>query len=553
MNLKLTFWYRNESGASVIAYVLRDGVWTAAANAGAAAAWTKSETSLTGTITGIFFRLDSGDNKYRRLDCISIVGEPDCTPPVVITQHPTNLSVCPGSPVAFSVSATGSNLTYQWRKNGVDLADGGNVSGATTDTLLIADAQLADNGRYRCVVTGDCGTVLSNLADLTVSEQPTVTQQPQSRNVLAGSAATFTVAASGAGTLSYQWQKDGADLNDGGNVSGAHAAQLQISNVGEDDQANYRCAVTDDCGTVISKPALLTMRYEVVLFEETFSTDPFSGGRWRIEKDGVARPGTVNYYTSGGQCGSPAGYIERHYDGHRDVIYNGSFTTAGHGNLKLIFWYHNDSSAAITAYVLQNGSWVSVANVGAAGAWTRSESNLTGTITGIFFKLDGGNDKYRRLDCISIVSEPVCEPPVVITQHPRHTAVCPGGTALLDVAASGSSLTYQWQKDGADLSDGGDISGAATPILQIANADPDDNGDYMCVVRGDCGTKFSNPAMLVVSSNPIILKHPQSQEAPLGGAATFSVTVLGAGTVTYQWQRDGNDLGDGGGVSGTAT
>jgi len=349
VNLKLTFWYRNESGASVIAYVLRDGVWTAAANAGAAAAWTKSETSLTGTITGIFFRLDSGDNKYRRLDCISIVGEPDCTPPVVITQHPTNLSVCPGSPVAFSVSATGSNLTYQWRKNGVDLADGGNVSGATTDTLLIADAQLADNGRYRCVVTGDCGTVLSNLADLTVSEQPTVTQQPQSRNVLAGSAATFTVAASGAGTLSYQWQKDGADLNDGGNVSGAHAAQLQISNVGEDDQANYRCAVTDDCGTVISKPALLTMRYEVVLFEETFSTDPFSGGRWRIEKDGVARPGTVNYYTSGGQCGSPAGYIERHYDGHRDVIYNGSFTTAGHGNLKLIFWYHNDSSAAITS------------------------------------------------------------------------------------------------------------------------------------------------------------------------------------------------------------
>ena len=70
----------------------------------------------------------------------------------------------------FSVGATGTpSPTYQWRRNGVDLVDGGAVSGATTPTLTFNPAELADNGTtIDCVVTNVCGSVTSGTALYTV-------------------------------------------------------------------------------------------------------------------------------------------------------------------------------------------------------------------------------------------------------------------------------------------------------------------------------------------------------------------------------------------------
>jgi len=63
----------------------------------------------------------------------------------------------------FSVTATGSpTLTYQWRRNAVNLVDGGAISGAQTATLTLNPADLADNGTtIDCVVTNGCGSATS--------------------------------------------------------------------------------------------------------------------------------------------------------------------------------------------------------------------------------------------------------------------------------------------------------------------------------------------------------------------------------------------------------
>ncbi len=70
----------------------------------------------------------------------------------------------------FSVTATGSApLSYQWRRNGVDLVDGGSVSGATTPTLTFDPADLADNGTViDCMVFNGCGSDISAGADYSV-------------------------------------------------------------------------------------------------------------------------------------------------------------------------------------------------------------------------------------------------------------------------------------------------------------------------------------------------------------------------------------------------
>jgi hypothetical protein len=61
-------------------------------------------------------------------------------------------------------------LSYQWKKGSANLADGGNISGATGATLILANVQLADAGSYSVIVANSAGTVTSNAVTLTVSD-----------------------------------------------------------------------------------------------------------------------------------------------------------------------------------------------------------------------------------------------------------------------------------------------------------------------------------------------------------------------------------------------
>ncbi len=86
-----------------------------------------------------------------------------------ITQQPEVNNVINGQDATFSVTATGTSLTYQWQlsDNGgtsfTDLTDGGQVSGATTPTLTISSVSLAEAGNlYRVVITEAGGCVITS-------------------------------------------------------------------------------------------------------------------------------------------------------------------------------------------------------------------------------------------------------------------------------------------------------------------------------------------------------------------------------------------------------
>ncbi len=68
----------------------------------------------------------------------------------------------PHHTVVLTASATGDALSYQWRRDGVDLLDGGRYSGTQTATLTITDATCVDAGNYDFVVTNTCGSDTSN-------------------------------------------------------------------------------------------------------------------------------------------------------------------------------------------------------------------------------------------------------------------------------------------------------------------------------------------------------------------------------------------------------
>ena len=84
-------------------------------------------------------------------------------PPMITVQPVSLMLVVPGQSATFTVTATGSNLMYQWQKNGVNIATGANSAIYTID--MVAES---DEGEYQCVASNTANSVTSTAASLTV-------------------------------------------------------------------------------------------------------------------------------------------------------------------------------------------------------------------------------------------------------------------------------------------------------------------------------------------------------------------------------------------------
>jgi hypothetical protein len=175
------------------------------------------------------------------------------TPPGITTQ-PASCTNIVGTTATFTVVSGGSTpLCYRWNFNGT------NIAGATNNILILTNVQLPQAGDYGVSVTNAFGSAISSNAVLTVLAPPTITSQPANRTNLAGTTATFTNSANGTLPLNYQWLKNGANLNDSGNVTGSSATILTLTGVSDTDAASYTVVVTNVAGSVTSSPAALVL------------------------------------------------------------------------------------------------------------------------------------------------------------------------------------------------------------------------------------------------------------------------------------------------------
>jgi hypothetical protein len=195
-------------------------------------------------------------NKAECFDAVTVT----CVapPPPTITQQPSPANVCAGTTATFSVTATGSDSTYQWQKSGVDQANGGHYSGCASPTLTITAVDSSDTANYRCRVSNASGSTNSNEAGLALKAATTITQQPANATVAAGGTTNLSITGNGSGAVTYQWQKNQTNINNGGHYSGCTTATLTISSASTNDAADYRCAVTGGCGSAISSNATVT-------------------------------------------------------------------------------------------------------------------------------------------------------------------------------------------------------------------------------------------------------------------------------------------------------
>ena len=205
----------------------------------------------------IYNRVLSGDRVLAHYKTALGGTEPAAVAPEIAVDLPAApINVFKGSTLALAAAVTGSlPLSYQWQFNGSD------IPGQTNGTLVLANLQVTNSGAYMLTVSNSSGSATTAPATVSVSDigVPVITQQPQSRTVLPGSRAVFTVVATGSATFDYQWQFKAATADSAFQpVAGATNSALVISNAQTGSLGAYKVTVSNPAGTVESDPATLS-------------------------------------------------------------------------------------------------------------------------------------------------------------------------------------------------------------------------------------------------------------------------------------------------------
>jgi hypothetical protein len=196
-----------------------------------------------GTYTFSAVATDNGGLSATNAITVYVIGPP------VITANPQNQAAQVGSNATFTVGASGSELRYRWWWIPTNNATN-TFATWTNASLPLVGVQPGSAGQFYAVVTNPAGSVQSTAATLVVS--PTITNQPQSQTVSAGSTAAFSVGATGLFD-SYRWQFNGAAL------AGATNATLILSNAQPPNAGPYWVVVSNIAGSVTSSVADLTI------------------------------------------------------------------------------------------------------------------------------------------------------------------------------------------------------------------------------------------------------------------------------------------------------
>ncbi|MBK7957253.1 MAG: gliding motility-associated C-terminal domain-containing protein [Bacteroidetes bacterium] len=208
-----------------------------------------------------------------------------------ITAEPNNQIVCEKSSASFTVSATGTNLSYQWRRGNTNILNSANITGANTATLFINSSSATDTGsNYNVIVSGTClPNDTSIFVSLTNNLAPKITTEQVDQTVCANNAANFTVIATGT-NLTYQWKKGNTNLVANANITGVNSATLTINQVSiTDTGSDYHVIVSGLCApSDTSRNAFIRMSSAPMI-----TTEPVN--QTACEKDSI----TFNVVASG--------------------------------------------------------------------------------------------------------------------------------------------------------------------------------------------------------------------------------------------------------------
>ena len=525
--------------------------------------------------------------------------------PPAFALQPADALVCSGDRAIFSVSATGDpSIAYHWQVYGDDwtnLSDNDQYSGTESNRLVLKTSDLVDAWKYRCVLSSPFGTATSNAASVKLKNIK-ITQEARSAEKRLGDAYQLAIGAVGGGELSYQW------LLGGKPVQAANQASLNFDHLRKADEGSYVCVVSNDCGSVssqavsiiVGRPAIIQAQPQArevcVGTEAKFSLTADVDGsaaiglspsesllyRWQIKQENDFIDLQENGTYTGVSSSNLTIKMQADLEGknYRCVVSNAYGTVESDAaNLQLktapvflaimadvsacpntqVTWSVAANETAPIAYKWQEmstGVWADLQDDKSHAGSASQEMKLQTAIG-----MDGW--KYRAIahnECGDLASNSAILSLIEetsISKDPLAAIVRVGERLKLRIEAKGAHLTYHWKKGGNLLTEGASASGVLSSELTINSLQLSDAGLYSCLVTGDCGSKESAMAKVMVGYAPTFASHPQNIVICSGNEASFTVNADGSETMEYQWRVKGSEgwtvIGDDATYSGTAS
>jgi hypothetical protein len=313
---------------------------------------------------------------------------------------------------------------------------------------------------------------------------PFITAQPQSQTVVTGANASFSVTATGAAPLAYQWRLNGQS------ISNATSSAYTRTNVQPSDAGPYSVIVSNSNGTATSSNAVLAIATNFVppadIIIDNTNVNFTTTGSWTLGTSAADKYGPSYEY-----AGTVSGAATATATFTPDIV------TAG--NYDVFTWYPEGSNRTT------NAPWSIVSSNGTAnftinqqingGQWLTMATNLAFSAgTGGYVRVaNNAGPTVVLADAVKLSYSPV-QPPA-ITASPKSLSAWLGGSASFSVQATAygaSSFTYQWKCNGTN------ISGATGSAYTISGVQSNNAGNYSVMVSDAAGSSASSPAAMTV-------------------------------------------------------
>lgn len=413
---------------------------------------------------------------------------------------PTTAVLYPGGNVQFTATAVGTPpFVYRWYKNGVALNNAGNISGAATNVLSIANASASDAGSYSVIVSNAWDSpVVSTTAGLTLTTAPAAGSYPQA--VMAKSPLAYWRFSETSGTDAYDYA---------GGHTGNYGSYSMLSQPGpvspdfpgfESDNISFGAYVGYPTSAVVvpadASPDLST------------NTVTISG--WIYAYSFPKNSGLVFMRSSKGTGGFVIG-------GNGNLGYNWNDDAATWSwdsglsvplqvwsfvalvitptNATVYLYNKNGMNSTVFTHNHANGPGRQAVYIGCDSDW--ADRAFDGSIDEVaLFNRALSNSEITAL--YTVASGSLVAP--VIAKQPVDRIVALEATNVqFSVTATGSEpLSYQWRFNDANLSNDSMFSGANTATLKLSSATLAQTGGYSVVVTNSSGSVTSIVANLTV-------------------------------------------------------
>lgn len=474
------------------------------------------------------------EDRARALCSLLLVSSALAAPPA-ITSQPQSQTICDGDALVLTVVATGDALTYQWRKDDIEL------NGVVEATLTIDPARPTDSGVYDVVVTNAEGSATSDGAVVHVVIGPEILTDPSDTSACEGADVTFSVTLATGGSIE--------------DVVGSAGS----SGTGPRMRGNFYRVTTATTLTRIEHYLNITAAGPLVfyVYESTAAAGPYAlilrddiasagpGTRFYSSNPlslelavdhyyliGAAWPGSHTYYFQVGPTPPP----------HPKAVSFG--TTLTQGGFQAGYADPLPDPPPLNTSSFAHYQRLTTSTAGLTYQWRKDDAPISGasgaslTLTAVTPTDAALYDVVVTDACgqtTSAAAALTIEPAPTITEQPADQSACVGEAVQFFVIAVGEGLTYQWRKNGVDL------TGETADSLLIAAVASGDAGTYDVIATGCTDTASDAAVLTIVDAAPTIDADPASADVCEG--APLSLTVMATGAdLGYQWRKDDVEL-----------